>query len=81
MYFGIPENTTKVNGRTVGECTEVTMNKVMVVAKEVAANVQLHDLSIADRLPKRVEDGARPVIARFARRIGKINMPRNAIQK
>lgn len=74
--FGIPEDITKVEGRTVGESAEVTMNKVLTVAKELAVNVQLNDLSIAHRLPTRVENGTRPIIARFARRIGKINMLR-----
>ena len=72
--FGLKEDVRTENGRQIGGDSNVTMEKVINVAKAVNAQVTWHDLSIAHRLPRRQEGTERPVIVRFSRRIGKVNL-------
>ena len=71
--FGLKEDVRTENGRRI-EYSNVTMEKVVNVAKALNAPVNLHDMPIAHSLPTRQEGTERPIIVRFARRFGKVNL-------
>ena len=70
-----PERTTEGN-RTLGEPPETTMRKVVDIANIIGASVTANDISFAHWLPSRA-DKEKPIIVKFARRIGKINLSKN----
>ena len=70
--FNVEEETPTVNGRKIGEY--VTIQKVVTLDSKVEASVTDHGISIAHRVPTLNERSQRPIIARFCRRMAKINI-------
>ena len=58
------------------ETNEETMEKILKVANETNAQIELKDISIAHRLPSRASQN-KPIIVRFARRIAQLQLLRN----
>lgn len=72
--FNLAEEKRTVNGKQVGEDSDVTLQKVLMVAKKIDANVTAQDISIAHRLPARNDRSHRPIIVRFCRRVAKVDI-------
>ena len=72
--FCLPEETTQsLDGKRLSESYDQTINKLVNLACEMGAAVDKNDISIAHRLPSK-GNGNRPVIVRFSRRVGKIDL-------
>lgn len=74
--IGMTESTVlDANNKEIPEGPETSIQHVLNLAKESgAAHIQLNDISIAHRLPSRNKQQPRPIIARFCRRISKIDL-------
>ena len=57
------ERTTLNNGKQVGEDSDVTLQKILMVANKIDANVTAQDITIAHRLPTHNSRSHRPFVA------------------
>ena len=73
--IGVPEaSKVDANNRPISEASEETMAKVVGIAQQIDAKMDERDISISHRLPGRQQE--RPIIVRFSRRVGKIELLR-----
>ena len=71
--LGDPE---KINGENRWESNESIISQVVNISREIGANVEEQDKSVANRLPSGPK-GSQPIINCLSRRIGKISLRNN----